>query len=626
MKKNILSVVRSAGLCFVVAGLALGSARAQEKAGEATVVEQVPVVEALGTPLLAPDALTTAQLAGAASQKAQRESITVEGPGFTQAVRVRSETLPPGEADVQLVFPVVAPIAQNDVLVARFWMRGQALRAPVAGRPHVGVALEDLNGKLVGEAFRGTVPGLRTWREFRVAIQAKGASEAGQARLALRLGIVPQQVEIGGLTLSNLKKTVSFESLRYFRNRNRGDNDKPQPYTKADQAADAPWRKAAHERIEKHRKAGLQVHVTDAAGKPVTGARVQVTMKRHAFPFSTAVGAEMITGTDSDAERYREILTTWFNGAAPENDLKWHKWNGERTWRSTEWLRARNFHIHGHTLMWGHWGYIQGKERAQADKLKKDSPAMQKLIVDHIRDVVTKFRGRVEEWDVLNEPYTQNTVMGALGDAAMVEWFKTARATDPDARLYINEFNILEDSNHGQVDAFEKTVRYLIAQNTPLDGIGMQSHFGTATSPGRIVAILDRFAKLNKRIAITEFDQRTRNEKEQGLFMRDFLTATFSHPAVDSINIWGIWEKKHWIPEAALFRADWSMKPNGQAWHDLVRKAWWTNAQGATGATGTYTTRGFLGDYEVTITHGGKTKTMPLVLTKQSQPLVVVLS
>ena len=54
-----------------------------------------------------------------------------------------------------------------------------------------------------------------------------------------------------------------------------------------------------------------------------------------------------------------------------------------------------------------------------------------------------------------------------------------------------------------------------------------------------------------------------------------------------------------------MFRRDWSLKPNGGAYEDLVFKQWWTNADGKTATSGTFTTRGFLGDYEIEVSSPG---------------------
>lgn len=55
-----------------------------------------------------------------------------------------------------------------------------------------------------------------------------------------------------------------------------------------------------------------------------------------------------------------------------------------------------------------------------------------------------------------------------------------------------------------------------------------------------------------------------------------------------------------------MWRKDWSIKPNGQVWLDLVFKQWRTNARLKTDRKGTASLRAFLGDYEVTATRKGK--------------------
>lgn len=55
---------------------------------------------------------------------------------------------------------------------------------------------------------------------------------------------------------------------------------------------------------------------------------------------------------------------------------------------------------------------------------------------------------------------------------------------------------------------------------------------------------------------------------------------------------------------------DWSLRPAGQVWLDLTQNQWWTETQGRTGANGDYATRGFLGDYEITVGAAGTSKTV----------------
>jgi hypothetical protein len=82
------------------------------------------------------------------------------------------------------------------------------------------------------------------------------------------------------------------------------------------------------------------------------------------------------------------------------------------------------------------------------------------------------------------------------------------------------------------------------------------------------------------------------------------LTAIFSHPAVAGFTQWGFWSKRHWLPDGAIYGPDWSLRPHGKAYFDLVEKTWWTDARGKTDASGRFNFRGFYGDYDIIV--GGR--------------------
>jgi len=81
--------------------------------------------------------------------------------------------------------------------------------------------------------------------------------------------------------------------------------------------------------------------------------------------------------------------------------------------------------------------------------------------------------------------------------------------------------------------------------------------------------------------------------------LRDFLTVTFSHSSTDGFLMWGFWDGNHWFENAPMFNLDWSIKPSGQAFLDLVFDEWWTDETHQTDAAGQATVRGFKGRYEL---------------------------
>ena len=139
----------------------------------------------------------------------------------------------------------------------------------------------------------------------------------------------------------------------------------------------------------------------------------------------------------------------------------------------------------------------------------------------------------------------------------------------------------------------------------------MQGHFGTSlTSPDELMVLLDRYGKFKKDIAVTEFDVVIDDEELAGAYVRDFYTVLFSHPAVTTLTMWGMWDTNHWKKNAVMYRGDWSLKPGGQAYRDLVFGKWRTDDKGTTDASGQFKLRGFKGDYEVVVKRGDQTRTV----------------
>ena len=111
---------------------------------------------------------------------------------------------------------------------------------------------------------------------------------------------------------------------------------------------------------------------------------------------------------------------------------------------------------------------------------------------------------------------------------------------------------------------------------------------------------------LEKEIKITEFDIAITQEAVQADYTRDFMTMVFSHPSVKGILSWGFWENRHWEPNAAMYTSDWSIKPNGIAYNDLVFNDWWTkDTTLISDANGQVSLNGFLGTYSYTVLFDG---------------------
>ncbi len=366
------------------------------------------------------------------------------------------------------------------------------------------------------------------------------------------------------------------------------------------------WRAVAEARIERIRKGELVVQVEDRDGRPVPGVRVEVRMLRPAFGWGTAVSARLLLADGADAERYRRTILDNFNMAVLENDLKWPQWERDRqpALAALRWLHENGItRVRGHTLVWPGWRWLP----PDLKNLTGDPESLRQRVLAHIRDEVSATRGLLEDWDVVNEPYTNHDLLDILGREEMARWYREAREFDPKPVLYLNDFNIIEEGGRDEKHRwhFYETIRFLLDRGAPLGGIGIQGHFREPTPPEKILEIFDLFAEFNLPIRITEFDFETKDEHLQAEFTRDFLTVCFSHPRVDAFLMWGFWEGRHWRPDGAMLRKDWSEKPVYRVWRELVHGRWRTEGEGVTGADGSFRLRAFRGEYQIRA--GGRT-------------------
>src|SRR4029450_461306 len=166
-----------------------------------------------------------------------------------------------------------------------------------------------------------------------------------------------------------------------------------------------------------------------------------------------------------------------------------------------------------------------------------------------IREEAGAMRGQLIEWDVVNEPFSNFNVQAAITGVApksapdwierhasvLSEFYRTAREADPASKLYLNDYSILETGGNDapHQEHLERTIRKLLADKAPLDGIGIQGHFSEdLTSLPRLWQLLDSYAQFNLPIQITEFDINTHDERLAADYTRDFLTAMFAHESV----------------------------------------------------------------------------------------------
>lgn len=469
------------------------------------------------------------------------------------------------------------------------------------------------------------------WQTYMIPFESADSYALNTSGWGFHLATKEQDIEIGGFTALNFKNTVDLEDLPSMINNEFYAGYEP----------DAPWRAEAAQRIESLRKANLNIKVTNMAGAPIENLPVRANMLRHEFDFGTAVVASRLGGNPLNNASYADKLTDLdgkghgFNSVVFENDLKWDGWEEEWFVNKTQLASAVDFlteadlEIRGHTLVW------PGNQFLPEDipQNYNDLGYVKERIFEHIETIMT-YPGigtEVNEWDVLNEVVINQDVANAFagspgyttGRELYVEIFNKAMEVNPEAELWLNDYVTMTVGNVAGNATYERLKSYtqeLIDAGVKLDGIGFQAHIGAApNSIYDVIGTLDDFYdSFGTKAKITEFDLPTFIDPDlAGDYLRDFMTAVYSHPSAEGFLFWSFWDGQTYMNTGAnLYREDWTETPAHASFVDLLFNEWWTEMQLISDDAGLGSIRGFKGDYEISYVCNGEPVTEVISLTQ----------
>ena len=229
--------------------------------------------------------------------------------------------------------------------------------------------------------------------------------------------------------------------------------------------------------------------------------------------------------------------------------------------------QRNNMAIRGHCLVWHQqqptWLSSDGKKN---DKNWTRQQALD-IMKDHITKVMKHFKGKVTEWDVVNEcldddqsiirtnpnGYTlrQTVWQRAIGDDYIDSAFVYARRADPDAVLYLNDYDV-ELQGKAKAVAFRNLALRLKNKDIPIDGVGLQCHFSIGEVDSvKLASTVKRFGQDDLKCVITELDMgipstSTANLVEQARLYRVITDIMLDNDNCPYMVIWGLKDNDSW--------------------------------------------------------------------------------
>jgi endo-1,4-beta-xylanase len=376
-----------------------------------------------------------------------------------------------------------------------------------------------------------------------------------------------------------------------------------------------------------------KVRMGTLAIEAAPGVEVRVEQLRHEFWFGCALAGQPFGSrmNAQDAARYKKLFLENFNAAVTEVALKWHAMEprqGQVDYSVVDailrWTDQHEIPLRGHNIFWG------VPDRVQPWQKTMDDATLRETLKARALDIGKRYRGRFAEYDLNNEMLHANYYEDRLGPGITKDMATWVRQEDPDAVLFLNDYDILTGR---RLDDYIVHIRRFLDQGVPFGGIGVQGHLhGDSFDPAALQNALDKLAQFHLPLRITEFNfpgQRSKYYNQRGAHLSDaeeqakakaivdYYRICFAHPAVEGILMWGFWEGANWIPQSSLYRRDWSPTPAAEAYRDLVFKQWWTTWRGQTDAQGRCEVRAFYGKHR--ITSGGKEVVISLKRSEQTK-------
>ncbi|WP_373057987.1 endo-1,4-beta-xylanase [Zunongwangia sp. H14] len=229
------------------------------------------------------------------------------------------------------------------------------------------------------------------------------------------------------------------------------------------------------------------------------------------FPIGVAVAPRSLEGQSKD------LILEQFNSLTPENVMKMgeiHPEQNQYYWEAAdkiaEFAREHDMKMRGHALVWhqqtGDW-IFKAEDGGQVSK----EELLQRMKT-HIDSVVSRYKGTIYAWDVVNEAISDNPEeflrnspwYEIAGEDFLIKAFEYAHEADPEAKLFYNDYNAIIPEKRERI---YRLLKLLKDKGAPIDGVGIQAHWSIFDpSEKDLRKAIDKYSSLGLDVQITELD------------------------------------------------------------------------------------------------------------------------
>ncbi|XP_031249946.1 endo-1,4-beta-xylanase 5-like [Pistacia vera] len=367
-----------------------------------------------------------------------------------------------------------------------------------------------------------------------------------------------------------------------------------QPFTREE------WNSHQDQSIEKKHKRRVMLQAVDSRGNPLTNAKLSIEQKVSSrMPIGCATNKNILNN-----KKYQDWFTSRFGLTTFENEMKWYSTEpsqGKEDYSVADtmlqFMKKNRIAVRGHNIFWDDPKYQPGWLYSLS------SSALRLAAEKRAKSIVTRYKGQLIAWDVINENLHFSFFENKMGADASIMAFKYANQYDPSTLMFMNDYNTIEEMGD-QVSSPANYLKKLRQIQSSLSkgarvAIGLESHFRVPNIP-YMRASIDKLAAAGVPIWLTEVD--VEKGPNQALFLEQVLREGHSHPKVGGIVIWGAWSPQGCY-RMCLTDNNFNNLPTGNVVDKLLNEWGRRKLQATTDDNGFFEASLSHGDYEVKVNH-----------------------